>query len=106
MVIGIPAGSFAREAPQRDDSHFFVVLRPPQDVFQRQPNPPVKGLRLGPQLGAGASCFGSPMPQQCPCGVIAQPLQHVLGQAFVKPLKESSSTVLFPLCFASPSAIL
>lgn len=54
MLIGIPAGSFACEAPQRDDSHFFVVLRPPQEVFQRQAPSPVKGLRLGPQLGAGA----------------------------------------------------
>ena len=54
VTIGIPAGSFSHDAAPRDDSYFFVVLRAPQEVFRRQMTMPIKGLRLGPQLGAGA----------------------------------------------------
>ena len=53
LLIGIPAGSFAREAVQGEDSYFFVVLRAPQEVFRRQLPSPIEGLRLGAQLGAG-----------------------------------------------------
>lgn len=69
VVIGIPAGSFAVEAaPQREDSYFFVVLRAPQEVFRRQPPTPVKGLKLGPQLGAGEASSAHPM---CPARITA-----------------------------------
>ena len=57
VTIGIPAGSFSREAVPRDDSYFFVVLRAPQEVFRRQMTMPIKGLRLGPQLGAGVNSY-------------------------------------------------
>ena len=53
LLIGIPAGSFAREAAPQDDNYFFVVLRAPQEPFRRQLPSPVQGLKLGPQLGAG-----------------------------------------------------
>ena len=55
LLIGIPAGSFSREAAPRDDKYFFVVLRAPQEPFRRQLPTPVHGLKLGPQLGAGTS---------------------------------------------------
>lgn len=53
MVIGIPAGSFSQEVTIREDSYFFVVLRSPQSSNQRQTLSPIKGLKMGPHLGAG-----------------------------------------------------
>ena len=55
MVIGIPAGSFSQDVTIKEDSYFFVVLRSPQSSNQRQALSPIKGLKMGPQLGAGRS---------------------------------------------------
>ena len=53
MVIGIPAGSFSTDLAQNTGDYFFVVLRPPQEAPRQQTSSPIKGLRMGPQLGIG-----------------------------------------------------
>ncbi len=70
MVIGIPAGSFSQEVPIREDSYFFVVLCSPQNSIQRQGLPPIKGLRMGPQLGAGRAY---PYPKSKPESRVCSP---------------------------------
>ncbi|CAK0783773.1 hypothetical protein CVIRNUC_006973 [Coccomyxa viridis] len=53
MVIGIPAGSFSSDLTQKTGDYFFVVLRSPQEASRQQTSSPIKGLRMGPQLGIG-----------------------------------------------------
>lgn len=53
MVIGIPAGSFSTDLTQKTGDYFFVVLRSPQEASRQQTGSPIKGLRMGPQLGIG-----------------------------------------------------
>ena len=55
MVIGIPAGSFSSDLSQKTGDYFFVVLRSPQEASRQQTSSPIKGLRMGPQLGIGES---------------------------------------------------
>ena len=58
MVIGIPAGSFSSDLTQKTGDYFFVVLRSPQEASRQQTSSPIKGLRMGPQLGIGDSLPG------------------------------------------------
>ena len=63
MVIGIPAGSFSTDLTRKTGDYFFVVLRLPQEAPRQQSSSPIKGLRMGPQLGIGKSL----RLEMCPC---------------------------------------